>query len=102
MKAYVDIENSHTHKVKTIELPVLEFMEDKIIKFDISTINDEEIKILVDAISELPELRFTDIEMFFIDDDNIPNFGPDYNFYIKDNTLVGIYNREIYLRKGGK
>lgn len=102
MKAYVDVENSHTRKVKTIELPVLEFIEDKIIKFDISSINDEENKMLVDAISELPELGFTDIEMFFIDNDNIPNFGPDYNFYIKDNTLIGIYNREIYLRKGVK
>lgn len=66
MKTYVDVENSHTREVKTIELP---------------------------------ELGFTDIEMFFISDDNVPNFGLDYNFYIKDNTLVGIYNREIYLRK---
>ena len=57
---------------------------------------------LVDAISELPELGFTDIEMFYIDDESVPNFGPDYDFYIKDNTLVGIYNREIYLRRGGK
>ena len=102
MKAYVDVENSHTREVKTIELPIIEFIEDKIIKFDINSISEEEKKLLVDAISELPELGFTDIEMFFIDDDNVPNFGPDYNFYIKDNTLVGIYNREIYLRKGAK
>ena len=102
MKAYVDVENSHTREVKTIELPVLEFIEDKIIKFDISSINDEENKMFVDAISELTALGFTAIEMFFIDDDNVPNFGPDYNFYLKDNTLVGIYNREIYLRKGVK
>lgn len=98
MKAYVDVENSHTREVKTIELSVLEFIDNKIIKFDISSINDEENKMLVDAISELPELGFTDIEMFFIGDDNVPNFGPDYDFYIKDNTLVGIYNRDIYLR----
>ena len=102
MKSYVDVENSHTREVKTIELPIIEFIENKIIKFDINSISEEEKKMLVDAISELPELGFTDIEMFFIGDDNVPNFGPDYNFYIKDNTLVGIYNREIYLRKGAK
>ena len=99
MKAYINIENSHTREVKTIELPVIEFIENKIIKFDINSISEEEKKMLVDAISELPELGFTDIEMFFIDEKNIPNFGPDYDFYIKDNTLVGIYNRDIYKRE---
>lgn len=99
MKAYVNIENSHTREVKMIELPIIEFIENKIIKFDINSLSRNEKKMLVDAISELPELEFTDIEMFFIDKINEPNFGPDYDFYIKDNTLVGIYNREIYLRR---
>ena len=98
MKAYINIENSHTRKIKMIELPIIEFIENKIIKFDINSLTEEERKMLVDAISELPKLEFTDIEMFFIDKENEPNFGPDYDFYIKDNTLVGIYNREIYLR----
>lgn len=98
MKAYINIENSHTREVKIIELSIIEFIENKIIKFDIHSLNEEENKILVDAISELPELEFTDIEMFFIDEEQEPNFGPDYDFYIKDNTLVGIYNREIYPR----
>ena len=83
-------------------MPIIEFIENKIIKFDINSITEEERKMLVDAISELPELGFTDIEMFYIDDESVPNFGPDYDFYIKDNTLVGIYNREIYPRRGGK
>ena len=100
MKAYINVENSHTREVKTIELPVIEFIENKIIKFDINSINEEKKKMLIDAISESPELEFTDIEMFFIDEKNVPNFGPDYDFYIKDNTLVGSYNRYIYLRKG--
>lgn len=99
MKAYVNIENSHTREVKMIELPIIEFIENKIIKFDINSLSRNEKKMLVDAISKLPELEFTDIEMFFIDKINEPNFGPDYDFYIKDNTLVGIYNREIYLRR---
>jgi len=102
MKAYINVENSHTREVKTIELPVIEFIENKIIKFDINSINEEKKKMLIDAISELPELEFTNIEMFFIGKKNAPNFGPDYEFYIKDNTLVAIYNRHIYLRKGGK
>lgn len=102
MKAYINVENSHTREVKTIELPIIEFIENKIIKFDINSISEEEKKMLVDAISELPELGFTDIEMFFVDEENEPNFGPDYDFYIKDNALVGIYNRYIYLRKGVK
>lgn len=99
MKAYINIENSHTREVKIIELPIIEFIEDKIIKFDINSLSKEEKEMLVDAISELPELQFTDIEMFFINEESEPNFGPDYDFYIKDNTLVGIYNREIYLRR---
>lgn len=101
MKAYIDIENTHTKKVNTVELPIIELIEDKIIKFDISHLKEENKKMLVDAISELPELSYTDIELFFVDEENVPNFGPDYDFYIKDNTLVGIYNRNIYPR-GGK
>lgn len=100
MKAYINIENAHTKKVKTVELPIIELIEDKIIKFDISHLKEENKKMLVDAISELPELSYTDIELFFIDGKNVPNFGPDYDFYIKDNTLVGIYNRNIYPRGG--
>lgn len=99
MKACINIENSHTREVKIIELPIIEFIEDKIIKFDINSLSKEEKEMLVDAISELPELGFTDIEMFFVDEEQEPNFGPDYDFYIKDNTLVGIYNREIYPRR---
>lgn len=103
MKGYIDIENSHTKKVITIELPIVEHIKNKIIKFDISNLTDEKIKILTDAISELNELSYTDIEMFFINNqDGSPYFGPDYDFYIKDNKLIGVYNREIYLRKGAR
>lgn len=31
---------------------------------------------------------YIDIEMFFIDDSNIPNFGPDYNYIVNDNKLI--------------
>lgn len=99
MKAYIDIENAHTQDVITYECPVLEFNETATIKFDISTLSDSEIKTLTLAISEEPELSYTDIEMFYIDDDEIPYFGPDYDFNIVDSVLIGKYNKEIYPRK---
>ena len=99
MIGHIDIENSKTKKVITLDLNITEYIKNKIIKFDIKSLSEEKIDILSKAISELKEYSYTDIEMFFIDDNNKPNFGPDYNFYIKDNLLVGIYNRNIYIRK---
>lgn len=86
MKAYLDIENSKTQKVITILLPVLEFKENEHIIFDISKVNNKEKELILDAIN--PELGYTDIEMFFIDDDDVPYFGPDYDFSISDNKLI--------------
>lgn len=86
MKAYLDIENSKTQKVITILLPVLEFKENERIIFDISKVNDKEKELILDAIN--PELGYTDIEMFFIDDDDVPYFGPDYDYSISDNKLI--------------
>ena len=93
MKAYIDIENAHTQDVVTYECPVLEFDEKKEIKFDISHLKDSEVKTLMLAISEEPEFSYIDIELFFIDDDERPYFGPDYDFYIVDFILVGKYIR---------
>lgn len=95
MIAKVDIENAKTQKVITLTLPIVEHIENKIIKFDINKLSNKELKMLTLAISEKEELSYTDIEMFYIDEDELPYFGPDYNFYIKDETLVGIYNRDI-------
>lgn len=102
MQAYIDIENSHTQDVVTYECPVLDFDEKGEIKFDISFLTDSEIETLMLAISEEPNLNYIDIEMFFIDDDEVPYFGPDYDFNIVGSILMGKYNREIYPRKGGK
>lgn len=101
MRASIEIENSHTKKVEVLSLNVLEFIDNKIIKIDISNLSKEELKLLEDAISSDKKLSYTDIEMFYIDDDTIPYFGPDFDFYIEDNNLVGYYNREIYLSKKG-
>ena len=86
MKANLDIENSKTQEVITILLPVLEFEENGYIVFDISKVNDKEKELILDAIN--PELGYTDIEMFFIDDDDVPYFGPDYDYSISDNKLI--------------
>lgn len=103
MKAYLDIENSKTQKVATIFLPVLEFKENELIIFDISKVNNKEKKLILDAIN--PELGYTDIEMFFIDDDDVPYFGPDYDFSISDNRLILDYKydkRKHVLEKKNK
>lgn len=86
MKANLDIENSKTQEVITILLPVLEFEENGHIIFEISKVNDKEKELILDAIN--PELGYTDIEMFFIDDDDVPYFGPDYEYSISDNKLI--------------
>ena len=102
MKAYLDVENSKTQKVITILLPVLEFKENERIIFDISKVNNKEKELILDAIN--PELGYTDIEMFFIDDD-VPYFGPDYDYKVSDNKLILDYKydkRKHVLEKKNK
>ena len=86
MKCYIDIENSKTQKVETLCVNIIKYEEDKEIIFDISTLNSHELEILKDSINE--GLTYTDIEMFFIGESNIPNFGPDYKCKIFENTLI--------------
>lgn len=86
MKGYIDIENSKTQKVETLCVDIIKYEEDKEVIFDISTLNSHELEILKDAIND--DLTYTDIEMFFIGESNIPNFGPDYKCNIIENTLV--------------
>lgn len=100
MIAKLDIENAKTQQVKTLTLPITEFIEEGIIKFDISNLSESDLEMLKLAISEKEDVSYTDIELFYINDDEVPYFGPDYNFYIKEDSLIGIYNRKIYQRKG--
>lgn len=86
MKGYIDIENSKTKKVETICVNVIKCVLDKEIIFDISNINSHELEILKDAINE--KLTYTDIEIFFIDESNIPNFGQDYKCNLVDKNLI--------------
>ena len=97
MKAYIDVENAHTQDIVTYECPVLKFDEQGEIKFDISSLSDSEISTLKLAISDNPDLNYIDIEMFYIDDD-VPYFGPDYDFNIVSSVLTGKYNRKKYPR----
>lgn len=89
MKAYIDIENSRTQKVVTICVEVIKYEYDEEIIFDISSLNIDELQLLNDAIDN--DKTYTDVEMFFIDDSNIPNFGPDYKYELKDNKLILSY-----------
>lgn len=93
VKVYIDIENSKTQIVETICVNIIKYEENEMI-FDISTLNNHELEILKNAIND--KLTYTDIEMFFIDDSNIPNFGPDYEYEIIDNKLILKY---IYKKK---
>lgn len=93
VKVYIDIENSKTQIVETICVNIIKYEENEMI-FDISTLNNHELEILKNAIND--KLTYTDIEMFFIGDSNIPNFGPDYEYEIIDNKLILKY---IYKKK---
>ena len=90
--AHVDIENAKTKVVDTFDLNILE-NDGKDLKIDISSLNDEELKILEDAINK--DLFYTDIELFYIDDSSIPNFGPDYNFSIENNVLIAVLKEKM-------
>lgn len=93
VKVYIDIENSKTQIVETICVNIIKYEENEM-TFDISTLNNHELEILKNAIND--KLTYTDIEMFFIGDSNIPNFGPDYEYEIIDNKLILKY---IYKKK---
>lgn len=101
MIAQIDIENSKTQKVETINVPIISYEYEKEFIFDISGINEYERQILNDAINI--DLKYTDIEMFFVEmKPNIPNFGPDYEYKIEDNKLYGLYTRNIWLAERRK
>lgn len=91
MKAYLDIENSRTKEVKTIVLPVIKCdLRNKVI-LDLKGLSDSELDILRKAVSLDKKYSYTDIELFFIDNDEKPNFGPDYDIIIDGSTLVLSY-----------
>ena len=95
MKVQIDIENSKTQIVQSIETMLISCEENNFI-FDISNITDYELSILKDAINS--KLKYTDIELFFIENNKYPYFGPDYNFEIKDEKLYCYYIRDKWLK----
>lgn len=100
MKAQIDIENSKTGLVDTINVKVIKYDKDNEIIFDISSLNYKELNLLKDAINQ--ELQYTDIELFFIGDSNIPEFGPDYNYELIENKLILKYikkNTKIHIEE---
>ena len=85
--AYIDVENSKTQEVITLELEIIS-NDSNIFEFSISNLDKSQLKVLTDAINS--DLKYTDIEMFYVDETGIPYFGPDYNFIIQDEKLIGL------------
>ena len=80
----LDIENSRTRDVITLELNIINNDEGYFV-FDISKLDDDVLNLLVNAIDK--KLTYTDIEMFYVNGDKIPYFGPDYDFKIDNDRL---------------
>ncbi len=100
MQAWIDIENSKTKKVITLNVPVIQISDNEDINFDISGITKEERELLISAIDPSKELEYTDIEMFFLETKpSVPHFGLDYEFTIQGDVLSGIYTRNQWLKK---
>jgi hypothetical protein len=91
MIAYLDIENSQTKEVITLKLDIITNNEKEFV-FDISKLNDDELLLLKNAIDK--DKNYTDIELFFVDDDSIPFFGTDYNFNTDANRLIATLSRK--------
>ena len=64
---------------------MIKYKYDSEVIFDISNLDKRELSLLYDAIDD--NKQYIDIEMFFIDDSNIPNFGPDYNYIVRKETV---------------
>ena len=93
MMAEIDIENSQTQKVVTLEVPIIKYEMNSECVFDISEISEENMELLVNAIDN--NLEHTDIEFFYVDQQgNLPHFGPDFEFKIDGNKLYGLYTRD--------
>ena len=90
--AHVDIENAKTKLIETYDLNILE-NDGKDSVFDISTLNDQELKKIKDAINV--ELFYTDIELFYIDDSSVPYFGTDYKYEIKNGKLYAFLKEKM-------
>ena len=94
----VDIENAKTQKVERITLPILEYVEDDKFVFDITNLNEKELKMLEEAIDS--SLTYTDIELFYVSmEDGMFNYGDDFEYVIEDGKLKGKYIREEIEKK---
>lgn len=99
MKAYLDIENSRTQQVTTLEVDIIESVKDDLFVFDLSNITSNEMEQLIDAINESKEYFYTDIEMFFVDNKISPCFGDDYKYEIKGNRLYAVNTRKEWEKR---
>ncbi|MBQ3020910.1 MAG: hypothetical protein IJD92_01640 [Bacilli bacterium] len=97
----IDIENAKTQKVITLTLPIIDYKAEHSFEFDVSNLTKEEYILLQNAIN--PELKYTDIELFYVSMENgLFNYGDDYSYHIENGKLKGIYIRNKLILKGGK
>lgn len=97
-KVKIDIENAKTKKVDCIILPILEYVADDNFVFDITNLNENELKKLEDAIDS--SLSYTDIEFFYVSmEDGMFNYGTDFEYVIEDGKLKGKYIRDEIEKK---
>ena len=97
MMAWIDVENAHTNDVITYKVPLIKFEDYKEVIFDISNLTNDDFDVLRIAIDTSKDTSYTDIELFYTDQDKYPNYGPDYKFEIDGNKLVGKYVRPKWL-----
>lgn len=90
--AHVNIENAQTKVVNVFDLNIIE-NNGKDLKIDISSLNNEQLTMLEDAINS--EKIYTDIELFYIDESSVPYFGPDYIFSIENGILTAILKEKM-------
>lgn len=85
------IEDSIKHNTTTLIGKLLDIcyelgIEDYI-NVDVSSLSDEEMLILKDAVN--PSINYLDIEMFLSSQISYPIFGGDFNYKIEERKLMG-------------
>ena len=87
--AHIDIENSKTQQIITLDVDVIEYLDNYKVVFDISRLNRTDLDMLKEAVSTID----TRIESFLIGNNKNPEYGQDYSFKIDGLELIGMFNK---------
>lgn len=86
MKASVVISNSFIKKEFILKMNVIKYKNKEEIIFDISKLSGDELILLENAIDD--ELRCVNIDLFYIDDNEEPNYCVNYKYLLDNDCLV--------------